>query len=114
MVLRYFTVFAGLFLITSCGGEAPVVENEDPKIEEPMGTEEARTVYTLNCASCHGQDGKLKASSAADLSESEMDDAHIKQTILNGNDKGMMPYKEMLSAREVEGLVKFVKTLREE
>lgn len=114
MVLRNYLVIAGLFLVTACGGEAPVVEQNSSKVEEPMGTEEARTVYTLNCASCHGQDGKLKASNAADLSKSKFSDAKIKQVILNGNDKGMMPYKDMLSAREVEGLVKFVKTLREE
>ncbi len=80
--------------------------------QEPMQTEEARTVYTLNCASCHGGDGKLKASNAADLSKSIATEAGIRRTILKGNKKGMMPYEQILTKREVEGLVKFVKTLR--
>lgn len=111
MVLRIFTI-AALFVLASCGGnvEQPVLEDSAP--EQPMSIEEARTVYTLNCASCHGGDGALKASGAADLTKSEMNDALIRQTILKGNDKGMMPYEEMLSEREVDGLVQFVKSLR--
>jgi mono/diheme cytochrome c family protein len=111
MVLRIF-MFTALFVLVSCGNNAeePAVEKNVP--EQPMAIEEARTVYTLNCASCHGGDGTLKASGAADLTKSEMNDAAIRQTILKGNEKGMMPYEEMLSPREVTGLVEFVKSLR--
>jgi mono/diheme cytochrome c family protein len=111
MVLRILSIvlLAGL---VSCGNDSEQVSVDENKPQKPLTIEETRTVYTLNCASCHGGDGALKASEAADLTKSEMDDAAIRQTILKGNDKGMMPYEEMLTSREVEGLVEFVKSLR--
>lgn len=111
MVLRILSIvlLAGL---VSCGTDSEQVAVDENTPQKPLTIEETRTVYTLNCASCHGVDGALKASGAADLTKSEMDDAAIRQTILKGNDKGMMPYEEMLTSREVEGLVEFVKSLR--
>jgi mono/diheme cytochrome c family protein len=79
---------------------------------QPIGIEEARSIYLLNCASCHGEDGKLGASGAKDLSKSSATDAFILQTISEGNDKGMMPYNQILEKRQILGLVKFVQTLR--
>ncbi|MNU80396.1 hypothetical protein D3C71_700270 [compost metagenome] len=98
-------------LLAGCG-ETPAEETTKPVSNEPIPMEDARAVYTLNCASCHGPDGTLKASNAADLSISEMDEKKIEHTIRKGNDKGMMPYEEMLSTPEIKGLVKFVQNLR--
>lgn len=112
MVLRI--LFPGLFcslFLAGCGNDTPE-ETTKPVSNEPISLEEARAVYTLNCASCHGPDGTLKASNAADLSISTIDDKKIEQTIRKGNDKGMMPYEEMLTTPEIKGLVKFVQTLR--
>lgn len=112
MVLR-ITVVAALLALVSCGSGNSGTKTETVEVNlEPMNTEEARDVFTLQCASCHGMDGKLKSSNAADLSISKMDDKTIKTTILNGNDKGMMPYKDILSMRETDGLVEYVKNLR--
>lgn len=117
MVLKYLSlVLFASFTLVSCSddaGKSGVTEIEEGEQEEPMAVEEARTVYTVNCASCHGIDGKLKASNSADLSISKMPDDEILKTINKGNDKGMMPYQDILSQREREGLVKFVRSLRE-
>ncbi len=112
MVLRSVLLLTVLVFLFSCGGEEPVTESTEEKEQGPMMIEEARTIYLVNCASCHGPEGNLKASNSADLTISKKDDAAIKSTIQNGNDKGMMPYKEMLSEREIDGLVEFVKSLR--
>lgn len=112
MVLRIalFGITAAL-LLAGCE-ETPKVETTKPVSNEPVSMEDARAIYTLNCTSCHGPDGKLKASNAADLSISEMNEKEIEQTIRKGNDKGMMPYEEMLSTPEIKGLVKYVQNLR--
>jgi mono/diheme cytochrome c family protein len=107
-VLFFFTVC----LLTACGEEAKPVETTKPVSNEPISLEDARAVYTLNCASCHGPDGTLKASNAKDLSVSKMNESEIEQMIRKGNDKGMMPYEDMLSTAEIKGLVKFVQNLR--
>ncbi|MDF3027598.1 MAG: cytochrome c class [Fluviicola sp.] len=104
--------FLSVCLLAACGEEAKPVENTKPVSNEPISLEDARAVYTLNCASCHGPDGTLKASNAKDLSISKMNESEIEQMIRKGNDKGMMPYEEMLSTAEIKGLVKFVQNLR--
>lgn len=112
MVLR--TACLGLLcslFLASCE-ESKTEETAKPVSNEPISIEDARAIYTLNCASCHGPDGTLKASNAADLSLSTIDEKTIEQTIRKGNDKGMMPYEEMLTTPEIKGLVKFVQTLR--
>lgn len=115
MVLRIIRLACLIPLLVACGSDNA---SEDQKAEsvsnEPMTVEETRTVYILNCASCHGPDGKLKGSNAADLSVSTLNPKQIEDMIRDGNDKGMMPYKEILTKREISGLVEFVQTLREE
>ncbi len=114
MVLKNsILVFSALCLLSAgCG------ETETPKVEkesisnEPISLEDARAVYTLNCASCHGPDGTLKASNAKDLSISTLDEKAIEKMIRKGNDKGMMPYEDMLSTAEIKGVVRFVQNLR--
>jgi len=114
MVLRSKGIFLFAFglLLGSCGEtETPEVSNK-PVSNEPISLEDANAVYMLNCASCHGPDGTLQASNAKDLSVSKLDEAAIEKMIRKGNDKGMMPYEEMLSTPEIKGLVKFVQNLR--
>lgn len=114
MVLRKNLLFisAVCFVLASCGEEKKPEAGVKPVSNEPISLEDARAVYTLNCASCHGPDGTLKASNAKDLSISTLDEKAIEKMIRKGNDKGMMPYEDMLSTPEIKGLVKFVQNLR--
>ncbi|MNK05450.1 Cytochrome c-551 precursor [compost metagenome] len=100
------------FLLAACGGNETVEDTTKPVSNEPISLEDARAVYTLNCASCHGPDGTLQASNAKDLSVSKLNEGEIEHMIRKGNDKGMMPYEEMLSTAEIKGVVKFVQNLR--
>lgn len=111
MVLKLIGITLCTLLLVSCGGEE---KNKTLNLSENPEPEkvDARTVYAINCSSCHGPDGKLGASQAADLSVSKMSDAEILKMINEGNDKGMMPYKDMLTVDERKSLVTFVKTLR--
>jgi mono/diheme cytochrome c family protein len=105
-------LFSVCLLLGACGESGKPEEDSKPVSNEPIPLEDARAVYMLNCASCHGPDGTLKASNAKDLSISKLDEAGIEKMIRKGNDKGMMPYEEMLSTPEIKGLVKFVQNLR--
>jgi len=107
-------IVAGLLLF-SCGPEAPAVVKAEPENKEPLTLDEAKNIFILHCESCHGIDGKKQASDAADLSVSKLSDQQIRQMILTGNDKGMMPYEEIItSERDRKGLVEFVRSLRVE
>ena len=80
----------------------------------------AAELYSKNCASCHGRDGRAKTSRARrnharDLSESEwqerVSDERIFNSIMNG--KGKMPgYARKISEQEIDALVTYVRSLR--
>jgi len=113
MVLKNsLLVLSSVLLLTACGESEKPEEQTKPVSNEPISLEDARAVYTLNCASCHGPDGTLQASNAKDLSVSKLNEGEIEQMIRKGNDKGMMPYEDMLSTPEIKGVVKFVQNLR--
>lgn len=114
MVLRVIVpIFLTTVLVSCGGGSAEINKREKEEVSmEPMTVDEAESVYITNCESCHGIDGKKGLSGAADLSLSMKSDAELLKVIRNGNDKGMMPYKDILTDREQKGLVEFVKSLK--
>ncbi len=99
------------FVAASCGGKTTETTVASELTEEVNAS--PQTLYILHCEACHGMDGKKGTSGAADLSASKLDDAGIKKVILNGNTKGMMPYKDIITSdKDVNALVEYVKTLR--
>jgi mono/diheme cytochrome c family protein len=84
-------------------------------LEQTSTTKEinAKALYTLHCEACHGMDGTKGISGAANLKISRMTDTEISSTIKNGNEKGMMPFKDIIQSKtEIDALVTFVKSLR--
>jgi len=78
--------------------------------EEMAMPEKAQAIYTQNCTSCHGVDGKLGAAGAKDLSQTNLSKEEMVKVIANG--QGLMPaFGERLSREEIAGLADYVKTL---
>lgn len=113
MVLKNsLLALSSILVLAACGENEKPEEQPKAISNEPISLEDARAVYTLNCASCHGPDGTLQASNAKDLSVSKLSEGEVEKMIRKGNDKGMMPYEDMLSTSEIKGVVKFVQNLR--
>jgi mono/diheme cytochrome c family protein len=109
MVLKNFLYFSSVFFLFSCSNESSISEVSTEN--EPI--REAKTLYVLHCETCHGMDGTKGTSNAANLQTSKLADAEVKSVILNGNDKGMMPYKTLITnEKEIDALVEYVKNLR--
>jgi mono/diheme cytochrome c family protein len=80
----------------------------------------AAQLYSKNCASCHGRDGRGKTAKgrlnhSRNLSDSEwqnrVSDERIFNSIMNG--KGKMPaYGKKLSDQEIDSLVPYVRGLK--
>lgn len=109
--LRRRLVLIGSFLVStfiqSCGGSI------EPTVEvAKTPQEEAKDLYTLYCASCHGMDGKLGGSGSKDLSKSTLSDTEMIHIITNG--KNNMPaMKDVIQdPAKIKNLAEFVKTLR--
>jgi mono/diheme cytochrome c family protein len=113
MVLKRFVWILGAALVLqSCSGEATLEDNtaseELPKTENTAG----QGLYTENCAQCHGNDGKLGASGASDLSASTLDDAELNKVITKG--RNAMPRMGPILGKKksINAVVDYVKELR--
>ena len=72
---------------------------------------DGKTLYEANCSKCHGADGTLGLSGAANLQTSKMADDEIKTTITNGK-KMMPPNPGNLTPDQISAVADYVKTLR--
>jgi cytochrome c6 len=70
------------------------------------------TLYGSKCVVCHGKDGKGtpvgKNMGAQDLTTTKLSEAELKAIITNGRKK-MQPYKDKLTAEQIDALSKFIK-----
>ena len=83
-----------LLMITASYGLAEMSRKHKVVVEQNgVAATDGKSLYEANCKLCHGDDGKMGAMGAADLSKTAMDVTTIKQTILNG--KGNMAKIEM-------------------
>ena len=83
----------------------------DGILNAPFTKADATSLFTMRCASCHGDDGKLGASGAKDLSISKLTDAEITSIIYNGKN-GMPAFGDSFTKEQLDALVPIVKSLR--
>lgn len=103
----FILFFAGL---TSCGDDKSSENKDVLPTETP--TEKGASLYTLHCASCHGDNGKLGASGAKNLTMSTLTDSQVKQILKKGKN-AMPPMAEILENKEnIELVIQHLKTLR--
>ncbi|HVP54699.1 MAG TPA: cytochrome c [Candidatus Eisenbacteria bacterium] len=78
---------------------------------------DAAALFKSKCAMCHGPDGTASTPMAKNLGiksyqspeVQKQSDADLKNTIVNG--KGKMPSYKSLTQEQVQGLVKYIRTL---
>jgi mono/diheme cytochrome c family protein len=108
MVLRALIGCGFLFFLASCSN------NESQKDVLPTETpqEKGASLFIIHCASCHGEDGKLGASGAKDLTSSKLSDKEITNIINNGKN-AMPPMNVLLENKEnIDLVIKHIKSLR--
>jgi len=100
-----FTVLTTLVL--SCGWEASSATLARAA-DGPGGGAE---LFNANCALCHGRKGDLGMNGAKDLTVSTLSRPEMIALVSNG--KGvMMPYKNVLTPKQIEQVVDHARTLR--
>ena len=96
------------FLLFAC--------QETPKQQDDFSSqtpaEQGASLYSMHCAQCNGEDGKLGASGAKDLSTSKLSDQDILHIIKKG--KGAMPSMKALleSDKNINLVLRHIKGLR--
>lgn len=96
----FIATFAGI--VWSCGGGAA------PGTEQKPLTGEA--VYKTHCAICHGKDGRKGVAGAKMIPESKLDLQERILLITRGKGS-MMPYKDILSEKEIARVATYTTTL---
>lgn len=72
---------------------------------------DGKMVYSERCVACHGKDGKLGFAGAKDLTKSNYKLNEIIHQVTNG--KGAMtPFKNILSAEEIQAVSEYTLTLQ--
>ena len=84
------------------GSKAVVTENA-VNID---GTINGQELYTTNCITCHGADGKLKMAGAFDLSVTQLSNDSISSIIMNGRNT-MAPING-LTAEQAQAISKYI------
>ena len=108
MVLRIYFFSVLLFGLASCSNNPSQNDVLPPETPEEKGA----SLFIMHCASCHGEDGKLGASGAKDLTMSKLGDEEIEKIIVNGKN-AMPPMKVILENKENLALViKHVKSFK--
>lgn len=114
MVLRITSLFfLGVIIsMTSCSeSHTEKVEETSEQEKKEFSLSDAKNLYTMKCASCHGTDGKLGMSGAKDLSISKITDQQIMCTIQSGQN-AMPAFKDVIPDYQLDKLVTVVKSLR--
>jgi len=108
MVLKSTFLLGLVLFIFSCQSTAKSKE----ELAKQTPAEQGASLYTMHCAQCHGEDGKLGSSGAKDLSKSVLADQQVLQIIKNG--KGAMPSMKALLETEdnIHLVLSHVKALR--
>jgi mono/diheme cytochrome c family protein len=110
----------GLVTILSGFGLAFSAHSIKPTSIEPADVD-AKTLYTRECATCHGKDGKAKTfkaklNHARNLTDAkwqaEATDERLYNSIRNGKEK-MPAFGKKLSDSQINALVAFVRTLKQ-
>jgi cytochrome c6 len=112
----FFVAVIGSMFVGRAGSSAPVTSIASAT----SAPGSAAGLYSKNCASCHGRDGraktfKAKRNHARNLSDPEWQDKASDERIFNSimNGKGKMPaYAKKLSAQEIDSLVPYIRGLK--
>jgi mono/diheme cytochrome c family protein len=108
MVLRIYFFSIILIGLISCSNNESKVDVLPPETPQEKGA----SLFLIHCASCHGEDGKLGASGAKDLTSSKLSDKEITNIINNGKN-AMPPMNVLLENKEnIDLVIKHVKSLR--
>ncbi|MBP6312905.1 MAG: cytochrome c [Flavobacteriales bacterium] len=81
-----------------------------PDVADTRGPSGAE-IYATNCKLCHGATGDLGMGEANDLTVSVLSSEEIIAMVTNGKGN-MVPYKNILTTKQIEAVAAYVETLR--
>ena len=81
------------------------------KKESAIDISNGQKIFSVNCTSCHGIDGKKGLAGAKDLSKSALSKSEM-ATIIRLGKGNMTGYGDLLSKEEIDQVISYIITLR--
>ena len=103
-------LFIMAYGVSEMAAKKAVVSSVEVDTESRGTVTHGQALYTKNCVTCHGEDGKKELAGATNLSTSVLNLDQSKEVIMKG--RKSMPAFNALSADEIEALAAFVQTLK--
>lgn len=101
--MKYLSIaLVVLTLIGSC--------SSSPKTGE-AAVQNLEKIYKMQCAICHGNDGRKGLAGAKSLPDSKLSLEERMAIISNGKGQ-MMPYKDILSKEQIKAIAEYTMTLK--
>jgi mono/diheme cytochrome c family protein len=118
MKIKYLSIVCSLWFVVACGNsknegtaDEAIDETSGDNLEPVDPIEAGKAIYLSNCKLCHGEDGTLGASGAANLQKSVLKTQDLNNVISYG--KGNMTgYKGLIEPKDIENVVAYIETLR--
>ncbi len=107
---RLLIFFAAVSIFIGCNSNAAEL-NKDKSAVATEPELPGKMIFTKNCKLCHGADGTLGVSGAANLSISALTLEEKIQVITNGR-RGMASWKHQLTPEEIRMVAMYVETLK--
>ncbi len=104
--LLIFFVFCTGFLLSNCSENKNTDDGQNVSIDAP-----GKSIYIKSCRLCHGNDGNLGLSGAANLKISALNLEEIKVVVSEGR-KSMPGWKNQLTPEEIQQVSEYVITLK--
>jgi mono/diheme cytochrome c family protein len=111
MVLKIAGGAVGLLILFGCLENSDSLRADAREEQKPYTINDAKALFSLKCASCHGMDGTLGASGANDLSKSSLDNEAILAILLKGKNR-MPAFREISKEEHQTQLIQVIKSLR--
>jgi mono/diheme cytochrome c family protein len=88
-----------------------LAEMSKKPVNKAAASVDGKEIYSANCASCHGDDGKAGILGAYDLSATTLDKNGMVEVVKNGKER-MAPYKGVLTDEQIAAVCDYVMTLK--
>jgi len=82
---------------------------KDAKAGIKIAANNGKEIFEQKCSLCHGNDGKLAAGGAKNLSVTQLSHSGIVDIITNGKNT-MAAYKETLTSEQIEAVASYIET----
>lgn len=104
-----FIMIAGAYRLAEMSVKQPAtMETAVPATSAPMN---GHDIFTANCTSCHGEDGKLSLMGAPDLSASALDMSAKMEVIKKGRG-AMTGFEGRLSDEQIKAVAEYTESLK--